>query len=218
MKKILIISLLLLFSCQNESSSESVITNNESTKKILAIWDSLTAWYNLSLEKSYPLQLEKLLNNKEYGYEVINAWVSWDTSKQVLDRLDIYLDEDEWIPEIAILVAWANDWLRWSSLVELEKNLNLIIDKLEEKNIKVILWWMQVPPNLWLFYTNNFKKLYSKIAKKRDLHLIDFFLEWVAWDRSLNLDDWIHPNEEWYSIISNNVLEFLIENNLVKKW
>jgi acyl-CoA thioesterase-1 len=39
---------------------------------------------------------------------------------------------------------------------------------------------MQIPPNLGIKYSRDFKNMYSKIAKKQDIYLIDFFLEDVA--------------------------------------
>lgn len=226
MKKILIliISMFLIVSCQKEELIKNTWEITQKTKTIIALWDSLTAWYNLDLSESYPMQLQNILNEKGYKYNVVNAWVSWDTSEQLLKRLDLYINDEENLPELAILVIWWNDWLRWNSTEELSSNIENIINKLKEKNttwkkspwgIKVVLWWMKIPPNLWINYANDFSKLYSKLADKTDSYLIDFFLEWVAWNISLNLDDWIHPNKQWYSIIAKNVFDFLLSNNLI---
>jgi hypothetical protein len=45
--------------------------------------------------------------------------------------------------------------------------------------------------------------------------LIPFFLENVAAIPSLNLPDWIHPTAEWYAIIAEQVLDFLLDNDLL---
>lgn len=204
-------------------SACSVLKDDEETKTnlaapsekiILAIWDSITAWYNLKLEDSYPKQLEKKLAENNYNYKVINAWVSWDTSENLLERIDLYLSEDD-LPEIALIVIWWNDWLRWMSLDELEWNIKEIVTKLKKKNIKVVIGWMKIPANLWFNYSRNFSKLFKKIAKDEWVFLIDFFLEWVASIRELNLSDRIHPNEKWYKIISDNVYEYLIDNDII---
>jgi len=213
---LILMIVLLLVSC-NELEIEEEVKGNEKviTKTILTLWDSITAWYTLDLEDSYPSQLGDVLQENNYKYEIINAWVSWDTSEQLLERIDLYLDLEDSNTEIAILVIGWNDGLRWLSINILYSNISLVIDKLQNENIKVVLWWMQIPPNLWLKYSYDFKKLYSKIAKQKDVYLIDFFLEGVAWNRSLNLSDWIHPNKKWYEIIAKNVFEFLKSNKLI---
>lgn len=217
MKKLLFLILLILVSCTNDNNSNTVNNSDYENKNvILTLWDSLTAWYNLSLDKSYPMQLEEILSSNWYSYEVVNAWVSADTSLQLLNRLDLYLSDSDFLPKVAILVIWWNDWLRWKSVEELKYNIDKIIKRLKEKNIKIVLWWMKIPPTLWIIYSNNFRKIYKELANDNDVYFIEFFLEWVAWVRSLNLWDWIHPNEKWYNIISNNVLDFLIDNELIK--
>ena len=214
MKKILLILLIFLASCWENIEVEK--DDISQSKIILALGDSLTAWYSLDLSESYPEQLKSKLLQNWYNYDVINAWVSWDTSTQLLNRLDLYLDDEENLPQIAILVIWWNDWLRWWQLDTLKENIINIISELKNKNIKVILWWMKIPPNLWLNYSRDFFKLYEDIADNEDVYLIEFFLEGVAWDRKYNLNDWIHPNKQGYDIISGNVFEFLLDNKLIK--
>jgi acyl-CoA thioesterase-1 len=212
----LILILLFLSSCGADTKTDNEINKvSKNSKIILALWDSITAWYQLDLEDSYPSQLENLLQEEWYNYRLINAWVSWDTSDGLLERIDLYLDDDENIPEIAILVIWWNDWLRGQSTKVLSNNIKLVIEKLEGKNIKVVLPEMQIPPNLWLRYTRDFKNLYKKVALETGVYSMDFFLEWVAWNKDLNLRDGIHPNKKWYEIISKNVFNFLKSNEII---
>lgn len=59
-------------------------------------------------------------------------------------------------------------------------------------------------------YLNEFKAMYSDIAKEYDLAFIPFFLEGVATNLDLNNDDLIHPNKKGYAyIIENNILPIL---------
>lgn len=216
MKNLIIILLLLaVMSCQNEEEISKVEVQKKD-KIILALGDSLTAWLGLPLEESYPSQLQDMLRKNNSPYEVINAWVSGDTSENLLERVDLYLSDAARIPELAILVIGANDGMRGQSLEDLEENINQIVQKLKDKNVKVVLGWMKIPPNLWLFYTNDFFKIYKRVAEKNDIFLFDFFLEWVAGNRSLNLDDGIHPNKEGYQIIVKNLFDFLVNNKLVE--
>ena len=211
--------LFFLFSCGETEEivwKKQIETEPQETKTILALWDSLTAWYTLPLEDSYPMQLEALLQDSGYKYELINAGVSGDTSAQILKRIDLYLEDDSEIPDLAIVVAGANDWLRGQSIDELEDNLTQIVEKLQTKWVTVIIWWMQIPPNRWLKYFNDFKWVYKKVAKAMNAELIDFFLEDVATKWIYNLRDGIHPNKEGYAIISQNIFEFLEKNKLIK--
>lgn len=217
MKKILIfLTFMFIFSCSNiDQKSNNAHIDKSQTKKILALWDSLTAWYWLDISESYPLKLDALLKNNWYEYDVINAGVSWNTSDDLLSRLNLY-DQDY---DIVIILIWWNDWLRWNSLINLEDNINKIIDHFDNKNTKIILWWLTIlPENLWYDYINEFKNVYEQISKNnKNIFFINDFLKDVAWNSKYNLDDKIHPNSSWYDIIVNNLLKFMQDNNLLIK-
>lgn len=188
-------------------------SQEEQTTTIFALGDSLTAWYQLPIEESYPSQLQELLKQKWYNIKVINGGHSGDTSAQLLERVQRNISEaKEW--DIVLLVIWANDWLQWLSLTELEANMRKIIDILQKKDLTIILWGMQLPLNQWQEYRQTFADTFPRLASEYNLLLIPFFLEWVAWDPTLNLPDGIHPTIEWYNIISTNITEFLEENVL----
>jgi acyl-CoA thioesterase-1 len=218
----LLCSLLFLSGCfweeENDNSTQSSDVQDdewEEAKIILAIGDSLTAGYSLPIEDSYPSQLEALLSDNGYEYEIINAGVSGNTSAQILERLNLYLEDEDEIPELAILVAWWNDGLRGQSIESLEENLIKITKRLQEKWVVVVIWWMQIPPNRWLKYYNDFKKVYKKVAKATDAELIPFFLEDVAWMWAYNLPDKIHPNKDGYAIVAENTYKFLKKEKLI---
>ena len=219
MKKIIFILLtIFLFACSKEASELEDVVKNEQPQAehvILALWDSLTAWYWVWDEENYPYKLEKLLGEKWYSYKVINAWVSWDTSQNINSRTSFYLDEK---PDFVILVAWWNDWLRWLPTQDLKSNLLEIIDFFQNNWIKVVLWWMDIPSNLWESYRESFKNVYKEIHDERkDVYYIDFFLDGVAWDKNLNISDMIHPNSSWYDIVVKNLYDFLDKNDLLVK-
>ncbi len=171
MKKIfLLISLLFIFSCSNTEKQENIETTKITNPKILCLWDSLTAWYWVWEQENYPYKLLETLSSKWYKYEIINWWVSWDTSNQVLERTSLYTDLN---PEIVILVVWWNDWLRWLPNSNLKENILKIIDLFP--NSKIVLWWMDLPINFWLKYRSDFKKVYSDVKQdKTDIYLLDF--------------------------------------------
>lgn len=202
----------------NPDTNEVVLPDPVPTsdRKLYALGDSLTAGYRLPLEDSYPSQLELLLQDEWYDITVINWWRSWDTSAQLLSRMDRLL-EDAQAWDLAIIVIGANDGFQSLPLTQLEQNIEKMISMLEEKGVEVIIWGMQIPTNLSPEYRNDFAAIYPRLADQYDLPLIPFFLENVAAVPSLNLSDGIHPTAEWYGIIAEQIKEFLEENELISK-
>lgn len=183
---------------------------------IFALGDSLTAGYQLPLEQSYPAQLETILAEKGYAYTVINGGKSGDTSAWLLARI-AWLTADAVPGDIALIVIWANDGMQSLPLAQLEENISQTIESLQEKQIQVILGWMQIPTNLSPEYRSSFAEIYPRIAEQYSIPLIPFFLEWVAADPNLNLPDGIHPNQTWYTIIAAQTAAFLLEQWILEK-
>lgn len=215
MKKYLLLWMLFfLFGCFREDETSSVPMASQNYK-ILALGDSLTAGYGVESTQNYPSQLEAILQKNNYPYRLINAWVSGDTSANVLSRAQLYLEQK---PDMVILVVGWNDGLRGLDISEMKENIKKIIEIFQSQNIPVVLWGMDIPQNLWEQYRNDFKKVYDEIAKENSkIFLIPFFLEWVAGKKDLNIEDMIHPNSKGYAIIVENVFTFLEKNNLLLK-
>lgn len=219
MKKFFLVflSLFIFLSCsknpsvEKEDLWENIIVKE---KTIIALGDSLTAWYWVDISENYPTKLEKKLLENNYDYKIVNAWISWDTSAWLKSRVSLYLEQN---PEIVIIVIWWNDALRWLSTVDLKSNILSIIDTFPD-NTKIVLWGMDIPINLWLKYRNDFKNVYKEISKEREnIYFLPYFLEWVWWNPNFNIDDNIHPNSQWYDIIVQNLYDFLIKNDVLTK-
>ncbi len=208
----LLLIIFFLFWC---SWSNNLSLNN--SMRIVALWDSLTIWYWLDIDESYPSQLEKKLNNNWFTYSIINWWISGNTSKQLLDRIENF---DEYKnADIYLLNIWANDWLRKMDLDKMEINIEKIINYLQNNNPewKIILFWVKLPFLFWFSYSRDFNSRFEKIANKTGIFYYWDFLDWVNWNSKLNLNDWLHPNSEWYDIISTNISNYLIKNNFIWK-
>jgi acyl-CoA thioesterase-1 len=65
---------------------------------------------------------------------------------------------------------------------------------LQKRGIAIVLAGMQAAPNLGPDYASAFNGIFPKLAQKYDAPLIPFFLEGVAANPSLQLDDGLHPN------------------------
>lgn len=175
--------------------------------KILAFGDSLTAGYRLPASESYPAQLEQLLNKDGFKVHVTNAGVSGDTTDQALRRVEWSLKQGPY--DFVLLCIGANDGLRQLSVKNMEENLTKIVEKFQAKGSKVILMGMQLPVNFSAEYRIGFESAFKRVAAKKSVPYLPFFLEGVAANPSLNLDDQIHPNKRGYEIIAKNVLKFI---------
>lgn len=213
MKYILLLFSFFLFSCNSQIEEKKPLWESGQKQVILALWDSLTAGYWVNDNENYPSKLQKILDENWYNYEVINAWVSWDTSANLLSRASLYIEKN---PEIVILVIWWNDWLRGLSTTDLKQNILQIMDTFP--NTKIVLWGMDIPANLWIAYRNEFKNIYKEITRERkEIYFLEYFLEWVAGKSNLNISDMIHPNSDGYDIIVAHLMNFLEENELIEK-
>lgn len=216
MKKILFSTLCLFLCTACSLTTQSTPMNPE--KVILCLWDSLTEGYNVKPEDSYPTQLKTLLDSAGYTYEVLNVWHNGDTSSELVAKLDDILTNMEKLPSVALLTIGGNDGLRKMSTEDLEKNIETIIKKLKEKNIRVVLWGMQLEGLVFGFsYSGDFNRVYPNIAKALDVYLLKNFLGWVFWHSELMQSDLVHPNKDGYKVISQNIFTFLEENELIVK-
>ncbi len=174
--------------------------------KIVALGDSLTAGYGLPGEKSYPALLQKKLDAAGYKYVVVNAGVSGDTSAGGVRRLDWSMQGDV---RVVILELGANDGLRGLPVSAMQRNLQIIIDRVRARKATVILCGMETLPNLGKEYTEQFRAAYAQLAKQEGVVLLPFFLAGVAGKPELNQDDGIHPNEKGEEIVVENVWKTL---------
>ena len=175
--------------------------------RILAIGDSLTTGYGLPRNDSFPQQLGRALETEGLDAAVVNAGVSGDTSAGGRARLDWVLAA---VPPgeriVAIVELGANDALRGLDPAATEANLDAIVARLKEAGAAVLLAGMRAPPNLGREYTDEFAALYPRLAARHGVALYPFFLDGVAADRALNLDDGKHPNAEGVAVIVERIL------------
>lgn len=174
--------------------------------KILALGTSLTAGFQLPQKASFTAQLEAALRGRGHEVTVVNAGVSGDTSAGGLARLNWLLGDDY---THAIVELGGNDVLRGLEPHETRANLDAILTALKARDIEVLLAGMRAPPNLGPGYEKEFNGLYAELAEKHGVMLYPFFLDGVAAEPELNLEDGIHPNEEGVAVIVERMLPYV---------
>ncbi|MFV3127682.1 arylesterase [Niveispirillum sp. KHB5.9] len=171
--------------------------------KIIVLGDSLSAGYRLPREGAFTSQLEVALKAKGYDVSVPNTGVSGETTSGGLSRLDWILADK---PGLMIVELGANDGLRGIDPARTRENLDTILTKLKEKNVPVVLAGMLAPRNLGSEYGKVFDAIYPELAKKHGVPLYPFFLDGVAMDPKLNLEDGMHPTAEGVAVIVSRIL------------
>jgi acyl-CoA thioesterase-1 len=172
-------------------------------RRIVALGDSLTAGYGLPKSESYPEQLQRMLDERGYAYEVVASAVSGETSAGGARRVDRALEGDV---DILIVALGGNDALRGLPPRELAKNLDAIVAKAKKRGAKVLLAGMEAPPYLGAEYTTDFHNVYAEIAKDEEVTLLPFLLEGVAGGAPLKHEDGIDPQSEGAKKVAENVL------------
>ena len=185
-----------------------------SDRTILVLGDSLSAAYGIRPEQGWVALLEQRLRAQGYGYEVVNASVSGETSSGGLQRLPRALQLHR--PGTVILELGANDGLRGLPLAVTKENLTKMVQLSQAAGARVLLVGIRIPPNYGPRYANEFAAVYPEIAKQQRLPLVPFLLEKVALDSTLMQEDGLHPNARGEPLVLDTLwqgLEPLLKNN-----
>lgn len=191
---------------ENRQVPNEKVETKDNRPVLVAFGNSLTEGAGVNEADSYPVKLQACLDKNGYGYRVINAGVSGETSSQGLNRTDSIIALK---PVIVIVEFGANDGLRGIPAETVRRNLGEIIEKLQSSGIKVVLAGMEVPPNYGPQYSKSFRAIFSSLAEEMQVPLIPFFLEGVGGHPEMNQDDGIHPTSEGYDRVVENVWKVL---------
>ena len=170
---------------------------------ILIVGDSLSAGFGVDLDQTWVALLQDRLIREGYGYRVINASISGDTTSGGLRRLPRALEQNG--PAFVVIELGGNDGLRGTPIHVIRRNLMQMINKCKEVGARVILAGMLIPPNYGQAYTDDFASLYTELSDGKDVLLIPFFMKNVALDPSLMQQDGIHPNAAGQPKLLENV-------------
>ena len=163
-----------------------------SPRTILVFGDSLSAAYGIRPEQGWVALLTQRLQSQGYGYQIVNASVSGETSEGGLERLPRALQLHQ--PAIVILELGANDALRGLPVSAARDNLARMVQLSQAAGARVLLVGMRIPPNYGQRYTADFARIFPELASQYQLPLVPFLLQGVALDPARMQPDGMHPN------------------------
>ena len=170
---------------------------------ILVYGDSISAGYGMAVEQGWVNLLSGRLRQQGYGFQVVNASVSGETTTGGLARLPRALAAHD--PRIVIIELGANDGLRGLPLATTRAALDALIALNLKQKRAVLLLGMRMPPNYGERYTQGYAAMYATLARRRRVALVPFLLEGVADRPALMQADNLHPNERGQSVLLDNV-------------
>ena len=205
------------------------------TLKVVCFWDSITYWYDpyntsSQIATTYPEELQSKLrlwyNNN--NITVVNKWVSWDESWDLLSRYDADVLSES--PDLVIQMIWTNDCNHSLSVNTFTWNLIDLAKKAYTNDIPTI-FVNPIPcrrESTWPWNTNYrmgfFAEASRKIAEKFNMPFINMYEEfsnifdwwdtYTVWD--LLPQDETHPNQFWYKLIADIILSNIIPCAKVK--
>jgi acyl-CoA thioesterase I len=179
------------------------------TPVILVFGDSISAGYGLAhVEQGWVELLKTRLKQQGYGYQVVNASVSGETTAGGLARLPRALELHH--PAVVIIELGGNDGLRALSIPQMRANLSQMVSLAAAAGAKTLLLGMLMPPNYGPEYTRQFRDSFSDLARDKKLPWVPFLLNDIALSPNLLQADDIHPNELGQPKLLENVWPTLL--------
>ena len=178
-----------------------------SAPTILVFGDSLSAAHGIRPEEGWVALLTQRLQTQGYGYRVVNASVSGETSSGGLERMPRALQLQQ--PQIVILELGANDGLRGLPVSTTRDNLTRMLQLAQAAKAKVLLVGIRLPPNYGARFNEQFGRLYPELASQFHVPLVPFLLQGVALNPGLMQEDGLHPAAAGEPLVLDTVWPYL---------
>lgn len=185
---------LLSSACGRSGGFTGVRNLHSKGENVICFGDSLTEGVGAGKGEDYPSVLARQL-----PYPVINEGRRGDTSADGLSRLDH--DVLGRSPRLVIVLFGGNDFLRQVPLRETRKNLEEIVQRIQERGAMVVLVGMRLG-----VFTDEYGPVYKEIAKKHGAFFIPEILKGILSDPRLKSDS-IHPNGAGYQLVAERILK-----------
>ena len=170
---------------------------------ILVVGDSLSAGYGLAPGQGWVALLEQRLKRQGYGYRVVNASVSGETTDGGVQRLDRALAAHK--PAIVVIELGSNDGLRGLPVSRVRANLDLMIVKTRAAGAQVLLVTARLPTNYGPRYASSFEGIYADLVQRYRIGSASLLDQDIGLDLALFLPDGVHPTAQAQPMLLENI-------------
>ncbi len=185
---------ILSSTCDRAGSFNDIRNLQSRGENIICFGDSLTEGVGAGNSENYPSVLAR-----QIPHPVINAGRRGDISADGLSRLE--RDVLGRNPRLVIVLFGGNDFLRQIPISETKKNLEQIIQRIQEHGAMVVLVGMRLG-----LFTDEYGPIYEEIAKQHGALYIPEVLKGILSDPRLKSDS-VHPNGAGYRLMAERILE-----------
>ena len=177
---------------------------NHAEVKILILGDSLSAAYNIPMERGWAQLFSSNIGASFEQTSVVNASISGETTFGGLQRLPSLLQQHR--PSHLIIELGGNDGLRGLGFQQSTENLRQMVRLAQAQSATVLLIGVRMPPNFGAAYNRRFQQIFETVVTEFDIHYLPHFLEGVAAsDPELMQADGIHPTELAQPLLAQKV-------------
>jgi acyl-CoA thioesterase-1 len=163
-------------------------------RTVMVFGDSLSAAYNLPVEKGWVHLVEQKIKDAGLDWKVVNASVSGETTAGGLRRLPEDLKRHK--PDLVVIELGANDALRGQPIAGIRSNLVEMIQLTRKARAEPVIVGLMIPPNYGIDYAAEFRALYPALAKAEKTPIVPFLLEGIADKPEMFQADQLHPTAE----------------------
>lgn len=168
--------------------------------------DSITAGYGVADGEAYPDDLQKILNDHGYHYQVANKGTSGATTKDAVAGLPFILGLH---PAIVIVEFGGNDGLRGLPLGQTRANLDQVVGALAHAHIEVLVAGITLPPDYGPDFIRAFQAIFPAVAARYHTALVPMLYKNLIGVPDTIQPDGVHPTAKGASIIAETLFPAL---------
>jgi len=175
----------------------SVLHQDSLGENIICFGNSITAGTGALPGEDFPSLLEDILN-----LPVINAGQGGETTRDALKRLREDVLEKN--PRLVIVEFGGNDYLQKIPKEETFKNLETIVEAIQERKAMVALAAVRIG-----VLTDEYYSEFKRIATKHKALLIPDIMKEVFTNPKFKSDG-LHPNAQGYRLIAQRIYRYIV--------
>jgi acyl-CoA thioesterase-1 len=171
--------------------------------KVLVLGDSISAAYNIPVERGWVTLLQQRVDKQYPGTQIINASISGETSANAVNRLPALIKQHA--PNVIVIELGGNDGLRGYALPQIRQSLQTLIDASKAAGAEVVLAGIHLNPNYGPKFNTLFVNMFRELREGNRIHWIPFILEGIGDNPDKMQGDAVHPTADAQAELLDNM-------------